>query len=501
MRYSNLFEAGSRGLFVRTQDASAGTNITFYNKEGQSIKAVGNVVFPETSQFYPNDTVENLPKQARKLPPAEQKKLLKTGNQKLLDDLDAYKKKAKIADQNWHIINTVGRAALVTIWKNSRNETIAYIKLFNTKSMGAIPFFWSNSNFARDTGYGIQNVAQQKSELNLKPSTVVGTGEDLALDEIIEQVGINIQTHTEIPSEVRGQVIKLVNNVYSGFDTLVANATPYANSYEIDLGETVAPIALLTGHFVTGSYREAEEQLLKPLGSSWRKIKSVGYPMSSHEALVDSYLNLGHDTHIGISSKDGKGGAAASVTSLSSAIEQHPERYEDMGNERKYKYLFNILNLIKDKSAEDGPLDLGIIYKIITKEEKAEIKQAIVDPHTEKRDVSKNLRQLLKNPIYQPITTNQNYTIGYHLLTVVAHLVTAHLNKNTTLVTAFFKEILSRSNMIQVKTKMKKVGNAATFSEFQVIWPPAFTGKVKFNSNKNYSATSRPGGKICFKIG
>ena len=369
-----LTEAGSRGLFVRTQNAVAGETVVFISKDGQKITAVGNAVFPIDDFYFPNDTIDTLPIKARKLPPAEQKKLLKTGLQKTLEALTQYKEKMHIANQNWHIVNNSGRAALVTLWKKGNGGLIAFTKLFNTKSGGAVPFFWSNSDFARDTGYSIQDSAQQKSDLNLKPSTVVGVSDNLTVEEVVEQVGINIQTHTELPEEVRNQVIQLVKNVEGGFATPVANAAAYTTSYEVDLGETVAPIALLTGHFISGNYREVEEQLLKPLGSSWRKIKTIGYPMSGNEILVDSFLNLNKNTHIGVSSKNRTGGAAASITSLTSAIEQNPERFEDLQVDKKYKYLFNILKLIKDKSAEDGPLDLGVIYKIITKDEKEEIK-------------------------------------------------------------------------------------------------------------------------------
>jgi hypothetical protein len=497
MQYHELItEAGSRGIYVRSQESAV-----FQDKEGHKITAIGNAVFPEDAAYYENDTIESLPKQARKLPPAEQKKLLKTGYQKVMDVLAQYQQKFKISNANWNIVNNNGRAALITLWKNSRGQTVAYVKLFNTKSAGAVPFFWSNSDFARDTGFSIQDSVQQKSDLNLKPSTIVGTGEDMTLEEIVEQIESNLPTHTEIPEEVRSQSIQLIKNVYAGFDTPVANAAQYSVSYEVDLGETVAPIALLTGHFVSGSYREVEEQLLKPLGASWKTIESVGYPMNDREVLVDSFLNIDHDTHIGISSKDGKGGAAASITSLTTAIERNPERYEDMVNTKKFKYLFNVMKVLKEKSAEDGPLDLGVIYKIITKEERDEIKKAIGDPHMDKKQLSKGLKTLLKNPITQPNLNSPNYTVGYHLLTIVAHTVTDHLNKNYNIVTEFFKEILSRSNMIQVKTSMKKAADGASFSNFNVIWPPVFTGKVKFFSRKNYSASGRPGGKICFKIG
>ena len=496
MRYNEILTEATRGMFIRSQERAM-----FTNTEGRTITAIGNVIFPEDALFYDNDTIDNLPLEAKELPPAEQKKLLKTGQQKVMEVLNIYRRQTRIPLANWHVINTVGRAAMITLWKNDRNETVAFVKLFNAKSMGAIPFFWSNADFARETGYSIRNASQQKSDLNLKPSTVVGTDANLTIDEAIEQIETNIATHDELAPDIRFQVVNLIKNVESGFVSPVANASIYSNSYEVDLGETAAPIALLTGHFVSGAYQQVEEQLLKPMGSSWRKIKRISYPMNDSEVLVDSFLILNKGTKIGVSSKDKKGGAAASITSLTSEIETNPERYVDLQEQKKYKYLFNILNLLKDKSAEDGPLELGIIYKVITKEERAEIKKAIADPNMDKKQLSQNLKTLLKNPIYQPIKTNQNYTIGYHLLTTVAHIVSEqYLNKNTKIVSQFFKDIMSRSNMIQVKTSMKKVGDDAYFSNFSVIWPPTFTGTVRFYSRKNYSASSRPTGKMSFKI-
>ena len=482
------------------QDALTGKPIVFKSKEGREITAVNYAVFPEDDQFYSNDTVDTLSAAAKKLPVVDQKKLLKTGQQKVLEVLEIFRKQAKIRPQNWNIVNNTGRAAFVTLWKNDMGETIGFVKLFNSKSLGVIPFFWSNSDFARDTGYAMQNGSQQKSELNLKPSTVVGSDKPMSIDEIVEQVEINIPSHTELPQEVRTQVVQLVKNVYSGFDTMVANAAQYTVSYEVDLGETVAPIALLTGHFVSGAYREVEEQLLKPLGSDWKSIQSVSFPMSGSEALVDSYLNIDGDIQIGISSKDGKGGAAASVSSLVGAIEKNPERYDDMVNEKKYKYLFNTIRLIKDKSAEDGPLELGVIYKFITKEEKLEIKKALKDLHMDKKKLSKNLRDMLKDTIYKPNLANPNYSVGLHLLAILAYKVAEKLNKNSSFLSAFFKELLARSNMIQVKTNMKKSSGNAAFSNFVVIWPPQFTGNVKFYAGKCYSASSRPSGKLCFKL-
>jgi hypothetical protein len=74
---------------------------------------------------------------------------------------------------------------------------------------------------------------------------------------------------------------------------------------------------------------------------------------------------------------------------------------------------------------------------------------------------------------------------------------------------AFFKAVLERSNMLQVKTSLTQKatkdaeGNAtsgAYFSNFEVIYPPVFSGTIKLDASGNFYATRRPVGKMGFAI-
>lgn len=503
MRYEELQESGQRGIWVRTRDAANGEIIIFKSKDGKTIQAVGNYLLPEKGLAYENDTLLTLPTEARKLPPAEQKKLLKTGQQKVMEALDAYKQSSGISEANWHLVNSVGKAALISLWKNPENQIVAYIKLFNSKSPTnpTIPFFWRNSDFAKDTGYAPDTKVQQRSDLGLKPNKIVADSKNYTAEDLITKIKENMASNTELPEPVRYQIPKLIENIYSGFSELVPGAGEYMSSYEIDLGEVAAPVALLTGHFVSGAYKQVEDQLLKPMGTSWKKIKRCTFPMASNEPLIDSYLVINGSTKLGVSSKDKNGGASASVTSLLAQIEKNPERFEDLKKMKKYRYLFNVLKLIKEKSAVDGPLELGVMYEFITNADVIKIKKALEDPNTKEADLTVPLKKLLKNKIYNPNRLSANYMIGYHLLATVAKLVVQHLNEQSTIVTDFFKSILSRSNMIQVKTKMKKKDLDAGYSDFVVIWPPSFEGEVTFSADTYYYASSKPNGKCTFSIG
>lgn len=531
MIYAQLLNEASRGIFVRTQEGAQPT--TFKNDNGKTITTSGNSVLPVDELYYTNETIDTLPpgteklpvkqrekilkdrQKIAKMPASQQKKLLKTGHQRLMSALDELQIQKKISDKNWIIVNDTNNqsycSAFISYWTTEKKETIAFVKLFKTKSMGAVPFFWSLGDFEKDTGFSSsvasrdtdsgKNVSQVRAKMNLKPSTVVNSDKNMTVQEVVSQVESTMSENTTLPNDVKKQITQLVNNVSSGFTTPVRGAAEYSSAYEIDLGETVAPIAVLTGHFVSGSYQEAENQLLKAIDPTWtwKKIKNIRYPIAGNEALVDSFLNMGNNVSIGISSKDKKGGAAAGITGIMATVEKYPERFADMINQPKYKSLFRVMTLLKQKTAVEGPLDLAVIYKIITPDEKVEIKSAISDPHRTKKQLSPKLRKFIEDQSYKP-NVNSQYTIGYHLLAMTTRYVTNHLNKNSNVVTAFFKEILSRSNLIQVKTSMKKTGKDATFTNFEVVWPPVFEGTIKFYCDLRYNASSSPNGKMGFKI-
>ena len=65
---------------------------------------------------------------------------------------------------------------------------------------------------------------------------------------------------------------------------------------------------------------------------------------------------------------------------------------------------------------------------------------------------------------------------------------------------SLFRSILERSNMVQVKTTVRKTGDAAAFTQFQVIYPPIFNGKFLMIADNNYMATRMPIAPLSFAI-
>ena len=91
------------------------------------------------------------------------------------------------------------------------------------------------------------------------------------------------------------------------------------------------------------------------------------------------------------------------------------------------------------------------------------------------------------------------YDMGYHALAGIAELVADKLNQMPG-ISDFFKAVLERSTMVQVKTTVSKTGEDAAYTNFQVIYPPVFNGIIKVVAGNNYMATRKPIGKISFKI-
>lgn len=395
------------------------------------------------------------------------------------------------------------RAALIVTFTNPEdtkpNKTVyGFVKFVNALKPGLFPVLWTNSEFTSETGWQMaDSKIAERAQFNLKPNALFQTDEYLSPADLPNQVA----ERSDLPPEVSGQVKQLLANVVSGDRQPVVGADKYMTTYEVDLGESAAPIALVTGNFVSGSYKEAEQALLVPLGLTWQSIQGVLFPGAGSNLLYDSYLQLNKNTSLKVSSKDKKGGAAAAVTGLMKEIEQNPERFADVTNDKNYQNILGIVKTISDNSAVVGPLLLAVDFGLLTNEELETIKQ-----HWGKGEKADSTGWTKSPGIAAAFakkgakTEDAAYDIGFHALAGVAELVAKQLNSIPNL-DNFFKAVLERSTMVQVKAKMQKGAGGAFFSNFTVIYPPVFTGTIKVVAGNNYMATRRPIGKISFKIG
>jgi hypothetical protein len=63
--------------------------------------------------------------------------------------------------------------------------------------------------------------------------------------------------------------------------------------------------------------------------------------------------------------------------------------------------------------------------------------------------------------------------------------------------TDFFKAVLNKASMVQVYTDTQRSAKGIAFSDFNVVWPPTFTGSIIIESD-HYTSNAKPSKKISF---
>jgi hypothetical protein len=515
MRAKEFLIESEGGMMRRAEEAQRGKRVAFKNAAGNVISILDTAVFPQDK-----DAADDY--------------------QQLAQEITSY------ANQNGVAISSTltlppaagltspekAGAALVMLFQDeTTNNKIAWIALKPSKKPGAYPFFMQTKQFSDLTGYtqlsgkkGEENKisgVQQRALTNLKPVGIVPTNIELAVDDIPSQVQTFLQQRNDLTQDIKDQVVLLLQEVAEGSSNPVPGAGDYAKSYEIDLGETAAPIALVKKKFLSGAWQQAEAGMLVQLD----QVRGVEFPNDPAEKLYDSYLVVDDDTIIRVSSKDKAGGAKASVSGVVDDITKYPDRYAglfDPATNPGFDQMLEIVQIIKEpdmgyvanskqwkrNGSIAGALHLGVKVGVISSEQSERI-LGIIDSDQQQVD-DEDLGDLKTVLQYKGTddATRPDYRVGWHLLAGVAAEVANRVNKNYK-TDAFFKAVLERSNMIQVKTTLKQsaatdqAGNAtkgAHFSNFEVIYPPVFTGTIKLDAGSNFYATRRPVGKMGFSI-
>ena len=119
------------------------------------------------------------------------------------------------------------------------------------------------------------------------------------------------------------------------------------------------------------------------------------------------------------------------------------------------------------------------------------------DAALKQRMITSNLHGLIK--VKGAKFDDPAYNLGYHLLACVAKNIANIVNKDSS-TSELFRAILERSNMVQVKTSVKKTGDGASFNQFTVIYPPIFSGTFLMIADNNYMATRKPIAPLSFAI-
>jgi hypothetical protein len=543
MRVTDIINESAGGLYRRGQEVEMGGKVEFANAQKQAIQLLGTHIFPPEGQ----DAYE----------PGE---LEQVYTQHLTD--------AGVDPADIHVVgnsNNAG-AAMVTTWHDVANDkTIAYVKLVKGKAGPgkAAPVMWSNSDFKKASGgYGAQTKVAQRATTNLKPNKTVQTNAHLSVDSIAESVKTTVAGRQDLDPALQAGLSQLVDNVANGITDPIPGLATFDSSIQVDFGEVAAPVALIKGTMIAGpGYKLAEKALLgtRKVPLTWQSLSEIEYPNAGNENLYDSYIHVDENTIIKVSSKDKKGGAAASVAGIVQEIARNPEKFQSVTTQyaETYELIKTIANpppvywhskrpdyqqqmdqqsglpvakqrIDKNKKNDtfgqevsvdgnmgiNGPLYLGVHqFNFISQKEAHMIMGMIEHGHRIHPDVAlkkKGITARLHGLIKIKGARNYDdpaYNLGFHLLAALAKKVANHVNANPD-TNQFFKDILERSNMIQVKTSTvatkptpEDPAGGVAFNQFTVIYPPVFDGKIELNADTNYMATRPPiGSGLAFKI-
>lgn len=407
-------------------------------------------------------------------------------------------------------------AGMLIIMKDQNSRLFPYFKFFPRREMDNLGMHYSPADFERETGLAWQQTRMTGSgkdrkeeviaRIDLKPKNAVPTNTTLAISSVPQQSYNKLASDDKIGPELAQKLQTLLKNTLNGRDNPVPGLVPYERDIRVDYGEVAAPLGLVAGTHVGGSYQKVAAELLAPLGVSWKSATEVFYPEAGNEPLYDSQIQWPNGEKLRISNKaEGKGGAA-STTSILEIIDKYPERFDKKDQAMlapggRYGDFVTALRTIASVKSFEGPLELAVKFGYI---DPADAQNALENLKNKTNDINlltPRLQEIVRDTsIFNAQTDKPDYKVCYNAIASLARLVVKHLNKDIGLTTEFFKFMLSRANLIQVNQFTERKDDGVAFSRFDVIWPPTFTGKIKFSAS-DFQSNKKASQRLAFSVG
>ena len=434
--------------------------------------------------------------------------------EELVGEIEAVAKQLKIPFDEINAVNkqpVKQGAGMLVVMKDAKGGLHPFFKFFQRRNMDALGMFWQTNDFKKETGLTWQETrvvgkgTERKEEviqrIDVKPINSVPVNTDLNIRQVPSQV---IAKLTEANPDEAKLIGQLAQYALQGKGDLIPGLALIERDLRVDFGEVATPLALVSGALAGGQYDVVQSQLLSTIGVQWKGATKVFYPEALNEPLFDSILIWPNGEKLRISNKAKGSGGAASVVSIAEIFKKYPERFSPADKRllsTKYKHLVTAIETISSAGASEGVLSLAQASGIITAQD-AEIVYFYLKQKIAKgtRGLTPKLKKILTDKrVYAADTTKPDYAVCYHLTAAIAKLVVGFLNQDMALTTSFLKFMLERANLIQVNQFTKRQGDAVGWERFDVVWPPVFTGKIKFDSS-NFQANKRPNGRISFKV-
>jgi hypothetical protein len=424
-----------------------------------------------------------------------------------------------LTKENIHFLNRMPAkqgAGMLIIMKDQNGMLFPYFKFFSKRSMDSLGMHWTPTEFEKETGLaweqtrvtgtGKNRQAEVISRIELKPKFAVPTNTNMSIASVPAQSGQMLAADDKVGPELAQKLQTLLANTLAGSLEPVPGLAPYDRDIRVDYGEVAAPLGLVAGKHVGGSYAKVDSELLGPLGVSWGTATTVFYPEAGNEPLYDSQIMWPNGEKLRISNKaEGKGGAA-STTSILEIIDKYPERFTDKDKVMlepggKYGDFITALRTISSLKGYEGPVRLAEKFGYINSADAASALKNLEQKTNDPRALTPRLQEIIDDKsIFNAKTDKPDYKVCYHVIASLARLVVKHLNEDIGLTTEFFKFMLSRANLVQVNQFTERKSDGVAFSKFDVIWPPNFTGKIKFSAS-DFQSNKKSSSRLAFSVG
>jgi hypothetical protein len=407
-------------------------------------------------------------------------------------------------------------AGMLIVMKDQTGKLFPFFKFFPKREMDTLGMHYSPADFERDTGLAWQQTRttgsgknrkeEVISRIELKPKFAVPTNTNLAISAVPEQSYRMLAADDKVGPELARQLQTLLKNTLKGSADPVPGLVPYERDIRVDFGEVAAPLGLVAGKLVGGNYDKVQTELLAPLGVTWGSATQVFYPEAGNEPLYDSQIMWPNGEKLRISNKaEGKGGAA-STTSILEIIDKYPERFSDKDKamlepDGRYGDFVTALRTIAGSSSFVGPVTLAVEFDYIDKTDATNALENLKNKTNDPALLTPRLKEIINDhSIFKAQTDKPDYKVCYNVIASLARLVVKHLNADSGLTTEFFKFMLSRANLIQVNQFTERKDDGVAFSNFDVIWPPTFTGKIKFSAS-DFQSNKKSTSRLAFSVG
>ena len=368
-----------------------------------------------------------------------------------------------------------------------KEATHIFGRYFARMKQAGLPANWNSNHFH---GYKLQTGAASKLQQGLMPQDILGLEEKRyrGINDLMQAVRSNLQSKPD---------------VLAGFEAVAKGQMPALFPKQRNIGtairdyagEVLQPLAMMSGVQMGQGVVSAKNDLIP--NTEWAEL-DLYWPSGKNHNLVDSVFVREDGLEIGISSK-GKKGADASMKNVKDAIVKAEKTKPQLL--KSHEEVVEIVELIDQTSAEEGPLAVAEKIELLSTETCAfirEMKNANMSVEDIQNMHNKNPQLLEVYKSFGAKLNHPNYNIYFHMVTNVAKMVAEELNSKPDFGVGMM-DFMKQASIIQVYTQIGNSGDDVSVTEFRSVYPPQFTGTILVNGSKNYAST-KIFGKLAFKM-